>query len=153
MPREHASIKMELDELRSFLDSDVRCVVATMGAGDRPWADAAAYVFEGDRLYFSIFTSTRTFENIAHDARVCCVVEAKPEDSSYYDIKGAMLHGIAQPIEGDAIHVHERLAALSDPLEPERQGERAVFSVGLDDSTSFSFDKIQYRYEDRSLET
>ncbi len=29
----------------------------------------------------------------------------------------------------------------------------SLYSVGLDDSTSFSFDKIQGRYQDQSLRT
>jgi nitroimidazol reductase NimA-like FMN-containing flavoprotein (pyridoxamine 5'-phosphate oxidase superfamily) len=157
MPREHADIKMTPEELREFLAADDRLVIATNGPDGSPWADAAACFFHQERMYFRVPSGTKTLENIRHDDRVCCVVERKPTVSSYYDIKGAMLHGHATPLGADgaaagaaADEVRRRLADLPDPVEPgRRDGE--IFSVGLDDSTSFTFEKIRYRYQDRTL--
>lgn len=152
MPREHANIKMDPEELRAFLASDSRCIVATVTEDGSPWADAAACCFVNDRLYFRVPVHTRTYRHLHHDDRVCCVIESKPTGSSYYDIKGAMLHGPAQPLgDGEAGEVASIMAALPDPVEPERAANGAIYSVGLEDSTSFSFQKIRYRYEDRAL--
>jgi nitroimidazol reductase NimA-like FMN-containing flavoprotein (pyridoxamine 5'-phosphate oxidase superfamily) len=143
---------MTAEELQDFLASDTRLILATIDGDDRPWADAVTYLFSDDRVYFSVPIKTQSFENIRSDGRVCCVVESKPTGSSYYAIKGAMLHGTAQELqEAEAPSVRARLEAATDPVLGSDGGERVVFSVGLDDSTSFVFDKIRYRYQDRSL--
>ena len=81
------------------------------------------------------------------------MVECKPGASSYYDIKGAMLHGAADAVAQDTMPpaVGEALAAIPDPVVPNETADSAVFSIGLEDNTSFVFAKIKYRYEDRAL--
>jgi nitroimidazol reductase NimA-like FMN-containing flavoprotein (pyridoxamine 5'-phosphate oxidase superfamily) len=151
MAREHATIKMTPEELRAYLAADSRLVVATLDADDAPWADGAAYTFVDDRVYFRIPTDSKTYANIQRDDRVCCVVESKPTISSYYDIKGALLHGHAEALSEGDDGIASTLEAMPDPVEPGRAGDWVILSVGLDDSTSFSFDKIQGRYQDRQL--
>jgi hypothetical protein len=153
MPREHADIKMTPEELREFLRSDNRLVVASLDADGGGWVDAAAFTFFEDRVYFRLPMDTRSFRNIRRDARVCCVVESRPAASSYYDIKGAMVHGVAEPTAVQTVPpaVREALAAIPDPVAPDAPRDRAVFSIGLEDHTSFVFAKIKYRYEDRAL--
>jgi hypothetical protein len=103
------------------------------------------------RLYFRVPTGTRTLAHLRRDGLVCCVVESKPDDSTYYGIKGAMLHGGAVPLgDGEAPDIRANLSRVPDPLEPDRN-DGVVFSVGLEDSTSFSFDKIQGRYQDQTV--
>ncbi len=151
MPREHANITMTPDELEDFLDSFKRLIVATLDADGNPWADAAAYRYVDGRAYFRVPTDTRTYEHIRRDGRVCCVVESMPSGSSYYGIKGAMLHGRAELLpHGTGDEVRRALDDVPDPVQPDRR-DGAVFSVGHEDSTSFSFEKIRYRYEDRAL--
>jgi nitroimidazol reductase NimA-like FMN-containing flavoprotein (pyridoxamine 5'-phosphate oxidase superfamily) len=152
MPREHADIKMTPEELRGFLSSDTRLILATIDDDDRPWADAVAYRFIDDRVYFRVPTKSRSYQHIVSDGRVCCVVESKPTGSSYYAIKGAMMHGTAEELSpGEDPEVHAQLLETADPVTGGRNEESAIYSVGLDDSTSFVFDKIRYRYQDRSL--
>ena len=153
MPREHADIKMTPEELRAFLQSDNRLVVATLDADGSGWVDAAVFTFYDDRVYFRLPVDSRSFRNIERDARVCCVVESKPAASSYYDIKGAMLHGVADATASENLPaaVGETLATLPDPVTPDAAGDGQIFSIGLDDHTSFVFAKIRYRYEDRAL--
>jgi len=153
MPREHADIKMTPEELRAFLRSDNRLVVATLDADGAGWVDAAVFTFVDDRVYFRLPIDSRSFRNIERDPRVCCVVESKPAASSYYDIKGAMLHGVADATTGENLPaaVGEALAALPDPVTPDGPRDGQIFSIGLDDHTSFMFAKIKYRYDDRAL--
>jgi len=151
MPREHSHIKMTEEELTAYLASFNRLVLATIDADDNPWADVVAYRFLDGRAYFRVPPGTRSAANIARDPRVCCVVESKPDISSYYDIKGAMLHGHAEELAGDAAAIQAALGQVPDPVEPGLGTEGTIFSVGLDDATSFAFEKIRYRYQDRSL--
>jgi nitroimidazol reductase NimA-like FMN-containing flavoprotein (pyridoxamine 5'-phosphate oxidase superfamily) len=152
MPREHAHIKMTEDELTAYLASFDRLVLATLDDDDNPWADVVAYRFLDGRVYFRVPTGTRSAAHLARDDRVCCVVESKPDISSYYDIKGAMLHGHAEPLAAEsAPDVREALGQVPDPVVAALRAEGSIFSVGLEDSTSFAFEKIRYRYEDRSL--
>jgi hypothetical protein len=153
MPREHADIKMTPEELRDFLRSDNRLVVASLDADGGSWVDAAAFTFFEDRVYFRLPVDTRSYRNIQRDARVCCVVESKPAASSYYDIKGAMLHGVADAMPGPDVPpaVRDALATIPDPVTPDAPRNGQILSIGLEDNTSFVFAKIKYRYEDRAL--
>ena len=155
MPREHADIKMTPDELRDFLQTDRRLVVATLDPDGAGWVDAAAFIFFDDRVYFRLPVDTRSYRNIQHDNRVCCVVESKPAAASYYDIKGAMMHGRADPVPAPDVPaaVSAALDAIPDPVTPDAPRDGQIFSIGLDDHTSFMFAKIKYRYQDRALKT
>jgi nitroimidazol reductase NimA-like FMN-containing flavoprotein (pyridoxamine 5'-phosphate oxidase superfamily) len=142
------------DELREFLRSDNRLVVATQDKEGTPWVDAVACHFATERMYFCVAPNTRTQANIEVDPRVCCVMESKPTISSYYDIKGAMLHGTVEKLadEGEiAQAVRAALAQIEDPVTKVMPAAGTIYSVDLLDSTSFAFEKIAYRYEDRSL--
>jgi hypothetical protein len=151
MAREHSKIKMTPEELDDYLGSFNRAIVATLTDDGDPWADAAAYVYVDQRLYFRVPTGTATLAHLQRDGQVCCVVESKPDDSSYYGIKGAMLHGPALLLgDAEGAEIRAALSSVPDPVEPGRT-DGVVFSVGLDDSTSFSFDKIQGRYQDQTV--
>jgi nitroimidazol reductase NimA-like FMN-containing flavoprotein (pyridoxamine 5'-phosphate oxidase superfamily) len=155
MPREHADIKMTPEELRAFLLEDRRCVVATLDPDGGPWADAAGYTFADERVWFRLPADTRSVRNLRNDPRVCVVVESKPAVSSYYDIRGAMVHGSVDLVAGDDLpaQVRDALAGIPDPVEPDRPGDTVVFSVGIESTVSFVFAKIKYRYQDRSLDS
>jgi hypothetical protein len=151
MAREHADIKMTPEELHEFLGSDRRLVVATLGPDDSPWGDVVAYAYVDRRVYFRVPAGTRSAENIGRDPRVCCVVENKPADSSYYGIKGAILHGtVTEARPHDDAAALEALAAIPDPVDAGVTGG-ATYWIGTDDSTSFVFAKIQGRYQDRTV--
>jgi len=64
-----------------------------------------------------------------------------------------MLHGVADATASENLPaaVGETLATLPDPVTPDAAGDGQIFSIGLDDHTSFVFAKIRYRYEDRAL--
>jgi len=147
MPREHFDITMSPEELSSFLGSFQRLVLATNDRDGGTWGDAVAYHFDGSRIYFRVPEHTRSLANIRSDDRVCCAVESHPHGTSYYDIRAALVHGRAEPLngsEGPGV-----LTALDgDPVDGSSTGP--VFSVGLDDVVSFVFAKIAYRYQDRS---
>ena len=147
MPREHGHIKLTTDELAEFAAQQTRCIVATVDADGAPWGDAAACVFRDGRLYFRVPTSTRTFQNVQKDGRVCCTLESHPAGSEYYTIKGALLHGRATPTRAPSRELAEALAQLPDPVTGAPLEDGAIFSVGTDDVASFDFAKIQRRFD------
>ncbi len=151
MAREHADIKMTPEELHEFLGSDRRLVLATLGPDGSPWGDVVAYAYVDGRVYFRVPDGTRSAENIGRDPRVCGVVENKPANSSYYEIKGAILHGTVTEAQaaGDAVAL-DALATIPDPIAPDERGG-TTYWIGTDDSTSFVFAKIRGRYEERSV--
>src|ERR1700722_6945636 len=119
MAREHSKIKMTPEELSEYLGLFNRLIVATLDDDGAPWADAAAYVFINDRVYFRVPPDTATYAHLRRDGLVCCVVESKPDGSTYYGIKGAMLHGGAEPSdEASAPGAHRALATVADPVTP-----------------------------------
>ncbi|MEO5837560.1 MAG: pyridoxamine 5'-phosphate oxidase family protein [Acidimicrobiales bacterium] len=153
MPREHHSIKFTPDELHDFLRADTRLILATVDDAGDPWGDVVPFVFRHDRVFFRVAVDTRSFANIALDPRVCCVVESM-NGLSYYDIKGAIMHGVAvaTTVDHQFADVDAALAGIADPVGPVGS-ETVVYSIDLGDSTSFSFEKIKYRYQDRALTT
>jgi hypothetical protein len=153
MPREHQSIKFTTEELHEFLRSDTRLILATVDDAGDPWGDVVPFVFRHDRVFFRLTVDTRSYANIARDPRVCCVVESM-NGLSYYDIKGAIMHGSAVATTVDH-HFPDVLTALDDVADPLGPGgsDTVVYSIDLGDSTSFSFEKIKYRYQDRALTT
>jgi hypothetical protein len=152
MPREHSRIAMTDEELQEFLASDKRLVLATAALDGGTWGDVVAYVASNDRVHFKVPDGSVSAHNLATDSRVCCVVESLPTNGSYYDIRGAMMHGVAEPTPADD-PVMARLAELPDPVTLVAGGPGQCFSIGLDDMASFVFAKIQYRYEDKSVPT
>ena len=139
MPREHADIKNTPEELRGFLSSDTRLILATIDKDDRRGPKPRPTLHRRP-LHFRVPTKSRSYEHIVSDGRVCCVVESKPTGSSYYAIKGPMMHGTAQELSpGEGPEVHAQLLDAADPVTGGRNEESVVYSVGLDDSTSFVF--------------
>jgi hypothetical protein len=150
MPREHFDINMTPEELHSFLGSFNRLVLASNDRDGGTWADAVAYHFEDERLYFRIPEHTRTLANVRSDDRVCCVVESHPTGASYYDIRAALVHDRAKELsDGQGAAISAALGRVPDPVEGVPT-DGPIFSVGLDDTVSFVFAKIRYRYQDRS---
>jgi hypothetical protein len=146
MPREHFDITMTEDELQAFLGSYSRLVLATNDRDGGTWGDGVPYQFTGDRVYFRVPDGSRSLANLRADDRVCCTVENHPGGSSYYAIRGALVHGRAREESNGT--APPALAGTPDPTESGRF-DGPTFSVGLDDVVSFVFAKIAYRYTDR----
>ncbi len=142
MPRE--SIAMSREELLAFL-KDERCLaLGTLDESGRVWPDAAACLLQGETLYFRIPRRSRSHANIRRDARVCCSLDRFP---SYYEIKGATLHGMAREVSDRA--VRPALDGLPDPVTGRDDADGAFYAIGLDDVASFDFAKIKRRVTER----
>ena len=133
MPRER--IDMSLGEVLDFLRGERRLVLGTLDADGTPWADAAPCSLQSEVLYFSIPRDSRSFANIQRDDRVCCSLDRYP---TYYEIKGATLHG-------HAVAVNDAATLDKIVFDQSARGDAAMFGVGLDDVVSFDFAKLKNR--------
>ena len=149
MPREHADIRMNAEELALFLGTQTRCILGTLDAEAGPWGDATACVFLDGALHFRVPRKARSFANIQRDSRVCCAVEDNPTGAEYYTIKGAIVHGRATAVSDPAVakRVASALDQIPDPVTDSPAVDGAVFSIGVDDVASFDFAKIKRRFE------
>jgi nitroimidazol reductase NimA-like FMN-containing flavoprotein (pyridoxamine 5'-phosphate oxidase superfamily) len=114
-------------ELTEFLGAQRWVTLATLDADGTPAAEIVPAVLDGERLCFAVARGSRAHENVERDPRVACAADEFP---SYYEIRGATVHGRAQPhAAGD------RLGA--DWIE---------YAIPLDDAFSFDFRKIHNKH-------
>jgi nitroimidazol reductase NimA-like FMN-containing flavoprotein (pyridoxamine 5'-phosphate oxidase superfamily) len=118
------AIAMTREEVLAFLGTQRWVVLGTLDPDGTPAGDLVLVALDGDRLRFAVPCGSRTDENIRRDPRVCCAADEFP---SYYEIRGAVAHGRAEP------HV------TSDRLGP----DWTEYSIGLDDVVSFDFRKVR----------
>jgi nitroimidazol reductase NimA-like FMN-containing flavoprotein (pyridoxamine 5'-phosphate oxidase superfamily) len=125
MPRE--SIAMTRDEVLAFLATQRWVALGTLDPDGTPAGDLVPVVLEGERLRFAVPRGSRADDNIRRDPRVCCAADEFP---SYYEIRGTVAHGRAEP--------HPTRDALGpDWIE---------YSLPLDEVTSFDFRKVRNKY-------
>ena len=124
MPRE--AIAMTRDELLAFLGAQRWVALGTLDADGTPVGDVAPAVLDGERLCFAVPRGSRADDNIRRDPRVCCAADEFP---SYYEIRGAVAHGRAEP------HSTGRLGP-----------DWSEYTIPLDEVTSFDFRKVRNKY-------
>ena len=141
MPRE--SIAMTYEAVLAVLKEERWAALGTVDQVAGVWPDIVPMTLEGERVYFRVAAGSRSQANIQRDDRVCCAVDRYP---TYYEIKGITAHGRATPVGEDAA---ERVSqALDGAGNPTYAGNREgqIYSIGLDDLTSFDFAKIVKKF-------
>jgi nitroimidazol reductase NimA-like FMN-containing flavoprotein (pyridoxamine 5'-phosphate oxidase superfamily) len=118
------AIAMTRDELVAFLGAQRWMVLGTLDPDGAPAGDLVPVRLDGDRLCFAAARGSRAAENVARDPRVCCAADEFP---SYYEIRGAVVNGRAEP------------EVAADRLGP----DWVEWALPLDDVTSFDFRKIR----------
>src|SRR5262245_2779871 len=125
---------MSDDELREFLAAQDWMVLATLDPDGSPAGDVVPTVLAQERLYFAVAPAGPSHQNLTRDPRACCAADVFP---SYYEIRGAMVHGHAEAATTPpGAHGVARAAA----------GGAVVFALPLDDVASFDFAKIRNKY-------
>lgn len=110
-------ISMSADEVRGFLATQRRAVVAALDAGT-PVGTVADLRLADTAVEVTLAHDDPMRLVLAVDDRVCVIAEQFP---TYYEIKGVAAHGQAHPVDG--------------------VGGR-TFRLSLDDLTSFDFGKL-----------
>ena len=118
------AIAMTNAELLEFLGTQRWTALGTLDPDGTPVGEVVPVGLDGERLRFAVARGSRAHENIARDPRVCCAADEFP---SYYEIRGAVAHGRAEP-HGDA------------------GAEWVEYTIPLDDVRSFDFRKIRNKY-------
>lgn len=137
MARENTA--MSPGEIREFLASIEWVALGMLSADGAPDVDFVPAMVEGDRLFFAVAPGSAAQANLARDPRCCCSADVFP---TYYEIKGATVHGRAVAMEPservrEALRVRAQAHRLPDGL---------VYSLPLlDDAFGFDFSKIQRR--------
>ena len=121
------AIAMTHEEVLAFLGTQRWVALGTLDPDGTPAGDLVPVVLDDDRLRFAVPRGSHADDNIRRDPRVCCAADEFP---SYYEIRGAVAHGRAEPHAG------------SDRLGP----DWTEYSIALDDVVSFDFRKVRNKY-------
>jgi hypothetical protein len=132
MPRE--SIAMTHPELLGFLRAQTWMVLGTLDPDGAPRGELVVTALDDDRLCFAIDHTSSGFANLVRDPRACCAADVFP---SYYEIRGAIVHGRAERVT-DPRGALARIRHAAHGV--------AVFALPLDDVASFDFTKIRNKY-------
>jgi hypothetical protein len=114
-------IRMDEIEVSAFLRSSQRAVVVALDSGGVANGAVGQLVHGSGEFRFVLRGDDPVVALLAHDGRACCVVEQFP---SYYEIKGVMVHGRAEPV-----------AAGADG--------QAAFALAVEAVTSYDFGKLR----------
>jgi hypothetical protein len=128
MPRE--AIEMGPEELLAFVGAQRWMALGTLDPDGTPAGDLVPVRLVDSTLRFAVPCGSRADDNIRRDARVCCAADEFP---SYYEIRGVVVHGRAEPSDAG-----DRLG-----------GDWTEYTLPLDDVSSFDFRKIR-RTEDKT---
>jgi hypothetical protein len=122
MPRE--AIAMTPAELLAFLGAQRWMALGTLDPDGTPAGDLVPVRLVDRTIRFAVPRGSRADDNIRRDARVCCAADEFP---SYYEIRGVVVHGQAEP------------SGVGDGLGD----DWTEYALGLDDVASFDFRKIR----------
>jgi hypothetical protein len=131
---------MTLDDATAFLQGRGWVIMATLEPDGSPWADIVPSLLHQGRLFFRVQTGSRSHANIQRDQSVCCANDQYP---TYYEIKGAVIHGKAERIDEE--HIPAGLRERPDPLQAGAGLEGECYAVPVSDVVSFDFSKIVRR--------
>lgn len=86
------------EEIQTFLDEPRFAIIATYRREKAPQLTPVWYIFEGGKLYVSIFKDSAKYKNIKRDPRVSACIAG-----TYPDSRGVTLTGTAELLqEGSA---------------------------------------------------
>ncbi len=137
MARSH--IAMSEAEIRAFLGPIAWVALGVLDPDGAPAADVAPACVRGDRLFFAVGAGTAAASSLARDPRCCCAADVCP---SYYEIKGATVHGRAVRVDPDPAVA----AALQANARAHGLRADVVYVLPLlEDTFGFDFGKLPRR--------
>lgn len=160
MPSRREQIRMDDDEVATFLDGRHTMAVATLGPTGHPHLVAMWYAFvDGDRfgdgrLAFWTYGRSQKVVNLRRDPRSTCLVEA---GSRYEELRGVELVGTGAVVEDDdvALRVGEEVfrryqdVELTDDVRAglrQQAAKRVAVFVDVEDVTSWDHRKLGGTY-------
>jgi pyridoxamine 5'-phosphate oxidase-like protein len=134
VPRE--GIAMSPEEIRTFLVAMEWVVLGVLDVEGAPLADVVPALVDGDEMFFAVASDSPTSMHLERDPRCCCSADVFP---SYYEIKGATVHGRATRVTPTAAIV----AALQTRARSHDLPADAVYAIPLlVDAFGFDFSRM-----------
>lgn len=87
------AVRMSAEEVRSFLDSQMKVQVATLNADGSPHLTTLFYVVQDGRLVFWTYGKSQKIRNLERDPRISLLVE---DGTDYFELRGVSLSGRAE---------------------------------------------------------
>jgi hypothetical protein len=126
-------------ELRDFLAAVEWVALGVLDADGAPAGGLAPAAVDGDRLFFGVGSGSAAEAALARDPRCCVSADVFP---SYYEIKGATVHGRA----GRAEPPPAIAAELASRARRHGLAADVVYALPLlDDAFGFDFAKLARR--------
>ena len=99
---ERPDIRLTADEQTVYLRNNRKCALATLDKDGFPHVTAMNFVLRDGAYYMTSYGKAQKVVNIRRDPKVAIMVET---GSAYAELKGVMVRGECQIIEGeDAVH-------------------------------------------------
>ena len=136
MAREDNS--MSPDEIEAFLQGAEWLVLGFLNDDGGPQAAVVPAKVVGSSLHFAVAAGSASEACLKRDPRCCCTIDVFP---SYYEIKGATVHGSAREVVDEALAEDLAARATAHGLAAGN-----VFAISLlEDSFGFDFAKLERR--------
>ena len=98
LPRRR-QIRMTAAEQEAFLAAHRKCALATLDRDGYPHLVAMNFGVKDDAFYMTSYAKAQKVLNIRRDPKVALMIEA---GASYGELKGVMVRGVCDIIEGEA---------------------------------------------------
>ena len=86
------AVRMDDEEIRTFLGEHMKLQVATVGPDGAPHLTTLFYVLEDDRIAFWTYGASQKVVNLRRDPRITCLVE---DGEDYFELRGVSVTGKA----------------------------------------------------------
>src|SRR3954467_13452910 len=90
-----SAVAMTDDEVTSYLASELKVQVASIGADGAPHLTTLFYVVHDGKIAFWTYEKSQKVRNLDRDPRITCLVESGTE---YFELRGVSVQGTAEVI-------------------------------------------------------
>jgi PPOX class probable F420-dependent enzyme len=94
---ERPDIRLTADEQAAYLRANRKCALATLDKDGFPHVTAMNFVMRDGAFYMTSYGKAQKVVNIRRDPKVAIMVET---GSAYAELKGVMVRGLCEVIEG-----------------------------------------------------
>jgi Pyridoxamine 5'-phosphate oxidase len=102
MPKQRDRVQMTQDEVAQLLATCRKVQLATISPDGYPHLVTMYYTLVGGRIAFWTYRTSQKAMNLARDPRIGCLVET---GEAYFDLRGALIQGVAETItDPDAVY-------------------------------------------------
>lgn len=97
------AVKMSDEEIRTFLDDNLKVQVASVGKDGAPHLTTLFYIIYEGKIAFWTYARSQKIRNLERDPRVSALVE---DGTDYFELRGISINGTAELVR-DADRIWE----------------------------------------------